>query len=119
MTNDRLNKGVFEWSVSNARTSYKNWVYIVKNHFQSLRCGAYAELNNVFSKSSLVQDVSNAIQTNSRTGNINLEPIDFLRHNMERKDIVSYCFALNIDQFSLSSEWELHPLILKLADIGI
>ena len=63
MTNDRLNKRVFEWSVSNARTSCKNWVYIVKKHFQSLRCGAYAELNNVFSKSSLVQDVSNAMQT--------------------------------------------------------
>ena len=36
MTNDRLNKRVFEWSVSNARTSCKNWVYIVKKHFQSL-----------------------------------------------------------------------------------
>ena len=61
MTDNRLNKRVFVWSCSHANKSCENWVYTVKNQFQNLGHGAYAAFNNVFSKTSLVRDVSNAM----------------------------------------------------------
>ena len=114
-----------------AKTGY----ILLKKHLLSLRCGAYAELNNVFSKSSLVQDVSNAMQTkftdewqqsvNQIEGNRGrgLNKLRTYRLFKTQYGTERYCQLLlplkNIDQLSLSSEWELHPLILKLADIGI
>ena len=61
MPDDRLNKRVFVWSCSNANNSCKNWVYTVKKQFQNLGHGAYADFNNMFSKTSLVRDVSNGM----------------------------------------------------------
>ena len=58
---DRLNKRVFVWSYSNANNSCKNGVYTVKKQFQNLGHGAYADFNNMFSKTSLVRDVSNGM----------------------------------------------------------
>ena len=61
MPDDRLNKCVFVWSCSNANNSCKNWVYTVKMQFQNLGHGVYADCNNMFSKTSLVRDVSNVM----------------------------------------------------------
>ena len=41
--------------------STKNWVYNVKNQFQTLGLGMYADLTNTYSNSSLIYDVSNAV----------------------------------------------------------
>ena len=67
MPDDRLNKRVFVWSCSNANNSCKNGVYTVKKQFQNLGHGAYADFNNMFSKTSLVRDVSNVMLQNSPT----------------------------------------------------
>ena len=77
-----------------------------------------AELNDVFSKSSLVQNVSNLMQMEftdrlqqavnqiegNRGGGLNK-----LRGFKKDRSTVSYCFSLNIDQHLLTSEWVLLP----------
>ena len=69
MPQNRINKRIFEWSISNSSTSCKNWYFKFKAHMSSLNLDVIFDENVHLSKSYILSKIHDR---SSQTGGLNL-----------------------------------------------